>query len=107
MYLCKKETIERYRHCPVEVIRLGFMKYVAVVHGRSKAVIAKGLRLRKYYNPYIEGQPGSGGLPGRICQDIGYWDTGKQQWVKGDMHYELRLEDPKNLNNFDGVCIWK
>ena len=107
MYQCSKEIIERYRHCPVEVVRLGFMKYVAVAKGESKTIIAKGLRLKKYYNPYIEGQPGSGALPGRICQDIGYLDNGNHCWVNGDMHYELRLEDPKNLNHFDTVCVWR
>lgn len=104
MYQCGIETVKRYSHCPVEVVRLGFMKYAAVAKGTSKTIIAKGLRLKKYYNPYIEGKRGSGALPGRIHRPALY-DSRNYRWVEGH-YYQLRLENPKKLNSFDIVCVW-
>ena len=106
MWKCKKEkiTIIGARN-PITIERKGFAQYIAVQYdGR---IIAKGIKLRKYYNPYDPDVPGSGALPGYIRCDLGYYDEAIHGWVNGDGHYELRLENPKNLNHFETVCVWR
>ena len=87
------------------VVRKGFLRYEAIQSNGT--VVAKGIRLRKYYNPHNPKIPGSGALPGYICWDGGHYDGKNKCWVKGDDHYELRLENPKKLNHFETVCVWR
>lgn len=105
MKLCNKEDLKKFgANSPITVIRQGPFRYAAVT--RDGFVIARGLKLRKYYNPYIPGKS-SGAMPGRIRKNIGHHEALQKCWSYGDGHYELRLEDPKNLNRFDTVCVWR
>jgi hypothetical protein len=106
MWKCAKENIIGLGASnEITVIRNGFFRYEAVQSDGT--VVAKGIKLRKYYNPHNPNIPGSGALPGRICYDGGHYDHMNKCWVNGDGHYELRLENPKKLNRFDIVCVWR
>lgn len=106
MWKCKKENIHYLGACnPITVVRRGFLHYEAIQYDGT--AVAKGIKLKKYYYPHDHNVPGSGAMPGYICWDGGHYDSAIRAWVNGDNHYELRLENPKNLNHFDTVCIWR
>lgn len=106
MWKCNKGNIKSFgMNNPINVVKLGFLRYAAVQSNGT--VIAKGLKLRKYYNPYIPGKPGSGAVPGKIMHDSYRFDAKSKRFVKGSGKYELQLEDPKRLGHFDTVCIWE
>lgn len=106
MWKCDKAKIKSFGgNNPITVVRRGFLRYEAVQD--NGFVVAKGIKLRKYYNPYIPSVPGSGALPGCITKDMGHWDDEKRCWVNGTNTYYLRMENPKKLNIFDVVCVWE
>lgn len=104
MWKCKKSAIKSFgAENEIEIVKIGFLKYAAIQ--QNKTIIAKGFRLKKYYNPYT-GVPGSGAIPGRIMRDCGHWDDIKKSWVEGTWKYYLKLENPKTYK-FETVCVWK